>query len=144
MIDDTLAHVRGMKTSGLAVFLSVSAVDAFVPAAPSASQALRTSSAKDIAVGRQRQLTTAAAATRNMMAAHRAQLKNPGGWVLAGCGVCVGFGYLASSLRSRSRAIGSAANGSDFPDVVETGPPHPEWKPPQKQPAPEGSEKGVV
>lgn len=78
------------------------------------------------------------------MAAHRAQLKSPGGWVLAGCGACVGLGYLASSLLSRSRTFGSAATGSDFPDVVETERPHPEWKPPQRQPPPEGSEKGLV
>ncbi|CAM9684781.1 unnamed protein product [Pylaiella littoralis] len=79
-----------------------------------------------------------------MMAAHRAQLKSRGGWVLAGCGACVGLGYLASSLLSRSRTFGSAATGSDFPDVVETERPHPEWKPPQRQPPPEGSEKDHV
>lgn len=137
-------HRKNMQTSLLAVLLSVSAAHAFVPA-PSASLSLRASPTQQGAVGGQRHLTIAlASATGNMMAAHRAQLKSPGGWVLAGCGMCVGFGYLASSLqtRSRNRAFGCAGTGSDFPDIVETRPPHPEWKPPQKQPPPEGSEKG--
>ncbi|CAM9203746.1 unnamed protein product [Ectocarpus sp. 12 AP-2014] len=55
------------------------------------------------------------------------------GWVVLGCGVGMGVGYLLSTRRSRRKTL-DRSNLST----------HPSWTPGDKQPPPEGTEKGHV
>ncbi|CAN0338581.1 unnamed protein product [Ectocarpus sp. 8 AP-2014] len=55
------------------------------------------------------------------------------GWVVLGCGVGMGVGYLLSTRRSRRKTL-DRSNLST----------HPSWTPGNKQPPPERSDKGLL
>lgn len=56
------------------------------------------------------------------------------GWVVLGCGVGMGVGYLLSTRRSRRKTLEDRNNPST----------HPSWTPGDKQPPPEGTDKGLL
>lgn len=56
------------------------------------------------------------------------------GWVVVGCGVGMGMGYILSTLRSGRRTMKDGSNLST----------HPSWTPGDKQPPPEGTDKGLL
>lgn len=77
--------------------------------------------------------------------AQRSQLTTQACLILPFAVVSFGLGYFASSRRRKAIAeLGDAISDESDVDVVQVQTPHPDWTPGQKQPPPQGLDKGTA